>query len=112
MCCDELSGICRRYPFDVDEIEEEPAEKEDKAAAKEEDKMVEKNKIDEAEEADDLELVNELEIQMWVDGKERTPQDLDPDMRNLVLDMNLIALKSDDSFWELEVEIDPPASDR
>lgn len=71
-----------------------------------------KAKIDEAEEADDLEMVNELEIQMWVDGKGRTPQDLDPDMRNLVLDMNLIALKSDDSFWELEVEIDPPALER
>lgn len=69
-------------------------------------------KINEAEENDDLDLINELEIQMWVDGNGRTSQDLDPDMRNLILDMNLIALKSDESFWEYEVEIDPPALER
>lgn len=70
------------------------------------------DKIDEADEANDLELLNELEIQLWVDGKGRTAADLDPSMRNLVLEMNLIALKSDDSFWKLEDEIDPPALER
>jgi len=69
-------------------------------------------KINEAEERDDLEAVNELEIQMWVDGKGRKPGDLDPEMRQLVLDMNLIALKTDDDYWDNEVEIDPPAIER
>ncbi|MEL6406575.1 MAG: alpha/beta hydrolase [Chloroflexota bacterium] len=68
--------------------------------------------IDEADDAGDLNRINELEIQMWVDGTERTSADIDPAVRDLVLDMNLIALKADDSFWEHEIEIDPPAFER
>ncbi len=69
-------------------------------------------KIDEADERGDLEAINEFEIQMWVDGKGRKPEDLDPAMRQLALDMNLIALKTDDDFWDNEIEIDPPALER
>lgn len=69
-------------------------------------------KIDEADDRGDLEAINEFEIQMWVDGKGRKPGDLDPEMRELVLDMNLIALKTDDDFWEHEIEVDPPAIER
>ncbi|MEO1288734.1 MAG: alpha/beta hydrolase [Chloroflexota bacterium] len=69
-------------------------------------------KINEADDAGDLDLVNELEIQMWVDGEGRSADDMNPEMRQLVLDMNLIALQADDSFWELDDEISPPASER
>lgn len=69
-------------------------------------------KIDEADERGDLEAINEFEIQMWVDGKDRKPDDLDPKMRDLVLDMNLIALKTDDDFWEHEIEVEPSAIER
>ena len=69
-------------------------------------------KIDEADERGDLEAINEFEIQMWVDGKGRTPVDLDPDMRQLALEMNLIALKADDDFWDNEIEVEPPAIER
>lgn len=68
--------------------------------------------IDAAEEAGDLNRVNELEIQMWVAGEGRTFADLAPEVRELALDMNRIALATDDSFWEHEEEIDPPAFDR
>ncbi|MEM9953486.1 MAG: alpha/beta hydrolase [Chloroflexota bacterium] len=69
-------------------------------------------KIDEADDVGDLDLVNELEIQMWVDGEGRSADDMNPEMRQLVLDMNLIALQADDSFWELSAELSPPVSER
>lgn len=68
--------------------------------------------IREAEERGDLEIVSELEVQMWVDGIGRTPQQIDPDLRKLVYEMNLIALRVDEASWELEQEIDPPAIER
>ncbi|MGB7338523.1 MAG: alpha/beta hydrolase [Phototrophicaceae bacterium] len=65
--------------------------------------------IDAADEAHNLALVSELEVQLWVDGKGRKPSDIDSAMRDLVVEMNLIALQTDESFWDLEIEIDPPA---
>jgi pimeloyl-ACP methyl ester carboxylesterase len=50
--------------------------------------------IDEAEEAGDLARVNELEIQVWVDGLGKPPTRVNPAVRELVRDMNLIALSS------------------
>ncbi len=43
----------------------------------------------------DLERTNELEIQVWIDGAQRTPEQVDPAVRALALDMNLIALRND-----------------
>src|SRR5690606_24440054 len=43
-------------------------------------------KIGEAEENGDLDLVSELEVQLWVDGKGRKADELDPAMRQLVVE--------------------------
>jgi pimeloyl-ACP methyl ester carboxylesterase len=46
-----------------------------------------------AYEAGDLERLCELETQIWFDGEGRTPEQVDPVMRKLAYEMNLIALK-------------------
>ncbi len=51
--------------------------------------------IDAAELDDDLARVNELEIQMWVDGPRRRPEQVAPWIRELALDMNAIALANE-----------------
>jgi pimeloyl-ACP methyl ester carboxylesterase len=43
-------------------------------------------------EAGDLDLVAEIETQIWFDGTGRTPEQVDPAMRKLLLEMNRIAL--------------------
>ena len=45
-----------------------------------------------AYEAGDLDRLAELEAQIWFDGIGRTPQQVDPEMRALALDMNRLAL--------------------
>lgn len=45
--------------------------------------------------AGDLERTNELEIQVWIDGARRNPERVDPAVRALALEMNLIALRND-----------------
>lgn len=45
-----------------------------------------------AQEAGDLERVAELETQMFFDGIGRRPEEVDPEMRQLALEMNRIAL--------------------
>jgi len=51
--------------------------------------------IDLAELDDDLARVNELEIQIWVDGPRRTPEQVAPWVRALALEMNAIALANE-----------------
>ena len=65
-----------------------------------------------ADEAGDLERVSELEVQIWVVGPERSPEDVDPSVRNFVREMNLIALKNEASGLGEEWEPEPPAADR
>jgi pimeloyl-ACP methyl ester carboxylesterase len=48
--------------------------------------------VEKAFEAGDLDLVAELETQIWFDGMGRTPEQVDPEMRKLLWDMNRIAL--------------------
>ena len=70
--------------------------------------------IDELEKADeegDLDLINELELQIWVDGPQRTPDQVDPKVRELVRDMNLIALETSEHLGD-EIPLEPPAADR
>ena len=45
--------------------------------------------------AGDLDLVAELEAQIWFDGMDRTPDQVDQAMRKLALDMNRIALANE-----------------
>jgi pimeloyl-ACP methyl ester carboxylesterase len=65
-----------------------------------------------AEEAGNLELVSELEVRVWVDGPERSPEDVDASLRDLVREMNLIALRNEASGLGNEWAPEPPAADR
>jgi 3-oxoadipate enol-lactonase len=59
----------------------------------------------------DLARVNELEIQMWVDGPCRRPDQVYPAVRTLALDMNRIALENPQDLGN-EIPLDPPAVGR
>jgi pimeloyl-ACP methyl ester carboxylesterase len=65
-----------------------------------------------ADEAGDLERVSELEVRIWVDGPYRGPDQVDPGVRDLVREMNLIALKNEASGLGDERPLEPPAVDR
>jgi 3-oxoadipate enol-lactonase len=64
-----------------------------------------------ADEAGDLERVSELEIRIWVDGPYRSPDDVDSALRDLVREMNLIALHNEPHLGE-ELQAEPPAVNR
>ena len=51
--------------------------------------------LDAADEAGDRARVNELEMQIWVDGPRRRPDEVDPAVRALAADMNAIALANE-----------------
>jgi 2-hydroxy-6-oxonona-2,4-dienedioate hydrolase len=65
-----------------------------------------------ADEAGDLERVSELEVRMWVDGPNRAPEDVAAPIRDLVREMNLIALQTEAAGLGEEWEPEPPAADR
>jgi pimeloyl-ACP methyl ester carboxylesterase len=65
-----------------------------------------------ADEAGDLGRVSELEVQIWVDGPGRRPEDVDASVRDLVREMNLIALQNEASGLGEELPPDPPAAGR
>jgi 2-hydroxy-6-oxonona-2,4-dienedioate hydrolase len=65
-----------------------------------------------ADEAGDLERVSELEVQIWVDGPGRQPEDVPAAVRDLVREMNLIALRSEASELGEELPPELPAVDR
>ena len=65
-----------------------------------------------ADEAGDLERLSELEVRVWVDGPYRDPGDVDPAVRDLVRDMNLIALKNEASGVGDELQPETPSVNR
>jgi len=65
-----------------------------------------------ADEAGDLGRVSELEVRIWVDGPRRRPEDVDAAIRDLVREMNLIALQNEASGLGEELSTEPPAVDR
>ncbi len=67
--------------------------------------------IERAEEAGDLEQVNELELQVWVDGPRRAPDQVDPAVRERVREMNRIALQTPEDLGT-EQPLEPPAAGR
>jgi len=67
--------------------------------------------LDAADEAGDIELVDELELQVWVDGPRRSPDQVDVQVRELVREMNLIALKTSEDLGN-EQPLEPPAANR
>jgi len=64
-----------------------------------------------ADEAGDLERISELEVRMWVDGPARSPEDVAAPIRDLVREMNLIALQTEAAELGEEWEPEPPAAD-
>ncbi len=67
--------------------------------------------LEAADEAGDLALVSELEVQIWIDGG-RAPDQVDPAVRDLVLEMNLIALQNDALGLGEEERLEPAAANR
>jgi 2-hydroxy-6-oxonona-2,4-dienedioate hydrolase len=65
-----------------------------------------------ADEAGDLGLISELEVRMWVVGPGRSPEDVEVSVRDLVREMNLIALQNEATELGEEWEPEPPAADR
>jgi pimeloyl-ACP methyl ester carboxylesterase len=61
---------------------------------------------------DDLEHVSELEMQMWVDGPTRTPTEVNPEIRKLAWEMNLIALQQEKTGLGEEQSLEPSAYER
>ena len=64
-----------------------------------------------ADEALDLERVSELEVRIWMDGPYRGSERVDPAMRDLIREMNLIALQNEAALGE-EHPVEPPAVER
>jgi len=64
-----------------------------------------------AENAGDIEQVNELELQIWVDGPHRTPEQISSTVRERVREMNLIALKTPEDVGD-EQALEPAAANR
>ena len=64
-----------------------------------------------AEQAGDIERVNELELQIWVDGAGRSPEQVDPGVRERVREMNAIALRTPGALGD-EQSLVPPAAGR
>src|ERR1700730_4246891 len=64
-----------------------------------------------AEEANDMEALNDAEMKLWLVGPGRSASQVDKKIRDLFLDMNGIALRSD--FKNAPRRgLDPPAADR
>ena len=57
----------------------------------------------------DFERLSELEVQIWVDGETRTPEQVNPAVRQRVLGMNIIALRNSALKLGKEQPIEPPA---
>ena len=62
-------------------------------------------------EAREFEAANELEMNLWIDGPNRSPADLDQLFRRNVAAMNLALLMRSDQF-ESELEISPGVEDK
>src|SRR5919112_882078 len=69
------------------------------------------NRVNELEEAGDIPGAVEYELRMWVDGPDRGPDAVDPEMRERVREMNAALFARDDVDGE-ELPLDPPAAER
>lgn len=67
--------------------------------------------IEAAEKQGDIELVNELEVRLWVDGASRRPDQVDPAVRQMVLEMNRIALATPEGAGA-DQPLNPPGIER
>src|ERR687895_880901 len=69
------------------------------------------DRVDELYEAGDIAGAVEYELKMWVDGPDRGPDAVDPEMRERVREMNAALFVRDDEAGE-ERPLDPPAAER
>jgi len=70
------------------------------------------NELVAADAAGDLERVSQLEVRMWVDGPGQGQDRVEPEIRDLVREMNLIALRNEASEVGEDLDLEPPAADR
>jgi pimeloyl-ACP methyl ester carboxylesterase len=63
--------------------------------------------MDAAYEKGDLARVNDLAVQIFVDGKGRTPDQVNPALRQKILDMNRVALRNETLMGK---DVPPPVS--
>ena len=69
------------------------------------------DRVDELYEAGDIAGAVEYELRMWVDGPDRGPDAVDPEVRERVREMNAALFARDDEAGE-EIPLDPPAAER
>ncbi len=69
------------------------------------------DRVNELYEAGDIPGAVEYELRMWVDGPDREPDVVDPEVRERVRDMNA-ALFARDDFDGEEIPLDPSAAER
>jgi 3-oxoadipate enol-lactonase len=69
------------------------------------------DRVNELYEAGDIPGAVEYELKMWVDGPDREPDVVDPEVRERVRDMNAALFARDDVDGE-EIPLDPPAAER
>lgn len=68
---------------------------------------------EEASNARDFERANELNLRLWVDGLDRTPEQVRPGVRERVSEMNLASLRRIDEQEQAQQQrLDPPAAGR
>lgn len=69
--------------------------------------------IEAAEKASDIERVNDMEVHLWVDGLGRTPEQVNPSVRQRVHEMNGVALAREAEQDQAQPQrLDPPAAGR
>jgi 3-oxoadipate enol-lactonase len=69
------------------------------------------DRVNELYEAGDIAGAVEYELRMWVDGPDRGPDAVDPEIRERVREMNAVLFTRDDDAGE-EIPLDPPAAER
>jgi 3-oxoadipate enol-lactonase len=69
------------------------------------------DRVNELYEAGDIPGAVEYELRMWVDGPDRGPDAVDPELRERVREMNAALFVRDDEAGE-EIPLDPPAAER
>lgn len=70
--------------------------------------------IGEAMERDGIDAANELELRLWIDGQGRTPDQIDPALRERVREMNraVLAREEENDALGQPQRLDPPAIGR
>lgn len=69
--------------------------------------------IEAAESAGDAERLNAAELRLWVDGPHRTPEQVDPDVRKLMAEMNGNNIRRGGEWEHAQPQpLDPPAAGR